>query len=116
LSSVDIFVGVNALDYSGYPDCRPEFIEAFEAMGRLATRAGVEGGELSIHAPLIAMTKAEIIRTGVDLGVDYGLTLSCYDPTSEAEACGGCDSCVLRRKGFAEAGVPDPTRYAREVG
>ena len=115
LGSVDIFVGVNALDYSGYPDCRPEFIEAFEAMGRLATRAGVEGGELTIHAPLIAMTKAEIIRTGVDLGVDYGLTLSCYDPTPAGEACGGCDSCVLRRKGFAEAGVPDPTRYAAPV-
>jgi 7-cyano-7-deazaguanine synthase len=116
LGSVDIFVGVNALDYSGYPDCRPEFIEAFEAMGRLATRAGVEGGELTIHAPLIALTKAEIIRTGVELGVDYGLTLSCYDPTPSGEACGGCDSCVLRRKGFAEAGVPDPTRYARGSG
>ena len=116
LGSVDIFVGVNALDYSGYPDCRPEFIEAFEAMGRLATRAGVEGGELTIHAPLIAMTKAEIIRTGVELGVEYGLTLSCYDPTPAGEACGGCDSCVLRRKGFAEAGVPDPTRYASDGG
>jgi 7-cyano-7-deazaguanine synthase len=112
IGSVDIFVGVNALDYSGYPDCRPEFIAAFQAMGRLATRAGVEGGALTIHAPLIAMTKAEIIRTGVDLGVDYALTLSCYDPTPAGEACGGCDSCVLRRKGFAEAGVPDPTRYA----
>ncbi|MEY2589110.1 MAG: 7-cyano-7-deazaguanine synthase [Acidimicrobiaceae bacterium] len=111
LGSTDIFVGVNALDYSGYPDCRPEFIAAFETMGRLATRAGVEGAELKIHAPLIAMTKAEIIRAGVDLGVDYGLTLSCYDPTPAGEACGGCDSCVLRRKGFAEAGVPDPTRY-----
>jgi 7-cyano-7-deazaguanine synthase len=109
-------VGVNALDYIGYPDCRPEFIAAFQAMGRLATRAGVEGGELTIHAPLIAMTKAEIIRTGVELGVDYGLTLSCYDPTPAGEACGACDSCVLRRKGFAEAGVPDPTRYAREGG
>jgi 7-cyano-7-deazaguanine synthase len=114
LGSTDIFVGVNALDYSGYPDCRPEFIEAFEAMGRLATRAGVEGGELTIHAPLIAMTKAAIIRAGVDLGVDYGLTLSCYDPTAAGDACGGCDSCLLRRKGFAEAGVADPTRYAPE--
>jgi 7-cyano-7-deazaguanine synthase len=116
LGANDIFVGVNALDYSGYPDCRPEFIEAFEAMGRLATRAGVEGAQLTIHAPLIAMTKTEIIRAGVDLGVDYGLTLSCYDPSPAGEACGGCDSCVLRRKGFAEAGVPDPTRYAPEEG
>jgi 7-cyano-7-deazaguanine synthase len=116
LGSLDIFVGVNALDYSGYPDCRPEFIEAFETMGRLATRAGVEGGELRIHAPLIAMTKAEIIAAGVALGVDYGLTLSCYDPTPDGEACGGCDSCQLRRKGFAEAGVPDPTRYAPSGG
>jgi 7-cyano-7-deazaguanine synthase len=115
LGSNDIFVGVNALDYSGYPDCRPEFIEAFEAMGRLATRAGIEGGELTIHAPLIAMTKAEIIRSGVDLGVDYGLTLSCYDPSPSGEACGACDSCMLRRKGFADAGVPDPTRYAPEA-
>ena len=112
IGSIDIFVGVNALDYSGYPDCRPEFIEAFQAMGRIATRAGVEGGELTIHAPLIAMTKAQIITTGTDLGVDYGLTLSCYDPTPDGESCGGCDSCLLRRKGFAEAGVPDPTRYA----
>jgi 7-cyano-7-deazaguanine synthase len=116
LGSTDIFVGVNALDYSGYPDCRPEFIEAFEKLGRLATRAGVEGGELTVHAPLIAMTKAEIIRAGVELGVDYALTLSCYDPTLVGEACGGCDSCALRRKGFAEAGVPDPTRYASEGG
>jgi 7-cyano-7-deazaguanine synthase len=116
LGSLDIFVGVNALDYSGYPDCRPEFIEAFETMGRLATRAGVEGGRLRIHAPLIAMTKAEIITAGVALGVDYGLTLSCYDPTPDGEACGGCDSCQLRRMGFAEAGVPDPTRYAPSRG
>jgi 7-cyano-7-deazaguanine synthase len=112
IGSIDIFVGVNALDYSGYPDCRPEFIAAFEAMGRVATRAGVEGGALTIHAPLIEMTKAEIIRAGTELGVDYGLTLSCYDPTPAGDACGACDSCVLRRKGFAEAGVPDPTRYA----
>jgi 7-cyano-7-deazaguanine synthase len=116
IGSVDIFVGVNALDYSGYPDCRPEFIAAFEAMGRLATRAGVEGGALTVHAPLIDMTKAEIIRTGTLLGVDYGLTLSCYDPTPSGAACGACDSCVLRRKGFAEAGVPDPTRYAAVGG
>ena len=116
IGSVDIFVGVNALDYSGYPDCRPEFITAFEAMGRLATRAGVEGGALTVHAPLIAMTKAEIIRAGVDLGVNYALTLSCYDPTPAGDACGGCDSCMLRRKGFAEAGVPDPTRYAPAGG
>jgi 7-cyano-7-deazaguanine synthase len=116
IGSVDIFVGVNALDYSGYPDCRPEFIAAFEAMGRLATRAGVEGGALTVHAPLIDMTKAEIIRTGTLLGVEYGLTLSCYDPTPSGAACGACDSCVLRRKGFAEAGVPDPTRYAAVDG
>jgi len=109
----DIFIGVNAVDYSGYPDCRPEFIKAFEAMANLATKASVvDGRKLTIHAPLIDMTKAEIIRTGLKLGVDYGLTLSCYDPAEDGASCGHCDSCQLRRKGFAEAGVTDPTRYS----
>jgi 7-cyano-7-deazaguanine synthase len=103
---------VNALDYSGYPDCRPEYIAAYEQMARLATRAGVEGSALTIHAPLIAMTKAEIITTGVALGVDYALTLSCYDPSADGGACGACDACALRRAGFVAAGVADPTRYA----
>ena len=107
----DIFIGVNAVDYSGYPDCRPEFIQAFEALATLATRAGVEGERFRIHAPLSGLSKAEIIRTGVRLGVDYALTHSCYDPV-DLGACGRCDACALRRKGFAEAGVPDPTRYA----
>jgi 7-cyano-7-deazaguanine synthase len=108
----DIFVGVNAIDYSGYPDCRPEFIEAYERMANLATKAGVEGTQhLTIHTPLIDLTKAEIIREGVDHGVDYSLTLSCYDPDTDGAACGECDSCQLRKKGFAEASVPDPTRY-----
>ena len=108
----DIFIGVNALDYSGYPDCRPEYIRAFEAMANLATRAGVEGTErLRIHAPLIDLTKAEIIERGTALGVDYSLTLSCYDPAPPNLACGACDSCQLRRRGFAAAGVPDPTVY-----
>lgn len=112
LGSFDIFIGVNALDYSGYPDCRPEFIAAFEAMANLATKAGVEDSRrLRIHTPLIHLTKAEIIRAGVALGVDYGVTHSCYDPSPEGLACGGCDSCLLRRKGFAEAGIADPTRY-----
>lgn len=112
LGAQDIFIGVNALDYSGYPDCRAEYIEAFEKMATLATKAGVEGlMRLKIHTPLIAMTKAEIIKTGLDLGVDYSLTHSCYDPTSEGLACGRCDSCRLRLKGFAEAGVTDPLRY-----
>lgn len=107
-----IFIGVNALDYSGYPDCRPEYIAAFEAMANLATRAGVEGGQkLQIHTPLIHMSKAEIIRTGISLGVDYALTSSCYDPSSEGKPCGSCDSCQLRLKGFAEAGVADPLAY-----
>ncbi|MCC6995119.1 MAG: 7-cyano-7-deazaguanine synthase QueC [Deltaproteobacteria bacterium] len=105
-----IFIGVNVYDYSGYPDCRPEFLAAFEHLARLATRAGVEGAALTIHAPLLKLTKAEIVREGVRLGVDYGLTHSCYDPIGDA-ACGRCDSCLLRKKGFAEAGVPDPTRY-----
>jgi len=112
LNASDIFVGVNALDYSGYPDCRPEYLAAFEAMARLATKAGVEGTALRIHAPLVALTKAEIIRTGVDLGVDYAMTISCYDPDDDGGACGACDSCRLRRKGFEEAGVADPTRDA----
>lgn len=112
LGAFDIYIGVNALDYSGYPDCRPEYISAFETMANLATRAGVEGsGRYRIHAPLINMTKAEIIRTGVTLGVDYGLTHSCYDPTPDGLSCGQCDSCRLRLKGFAEAGLKDPLRY-----
>lgn len=112
LRASDIFVGVNALDYSGYPDCRPEFIEAFERLAAVATKAGVEGKTpLEIHTPLIELTKSEIIRRGIQLGVDHGMTLSCYDPSTEGAACGRCDACVLRRKGFAEAGVPDPTRY-----
>lgn len=109
LGAFDLFIGVNALDYSGYPDCRPEFVAAFEAMANLATRAGVEGaGRFRVRAPLLAMSKAEIIRTGLALGVDYGLTLSCYDPTPEGAPCRRCDACVLRAKGFREAGVPDP--------
>jgi 7-cyano-7-deazaguanine synthase len=113
LGAEDIFIGVNALDYSGYPDCRPEYIESFERMAKLATKAGVEGRlRLKIHTPLIAMTKAEIIMTGLNLGVDYSLTHSCYDPSSEGISCGKCDSCLLRLKGFAEAGVRDPLSYA----
>lgn len=109
--SNDIFLGVNAVDYSGYPDCRPAYIEAFEHMARLATRAGVEGQKLSIHAPLINMSKAEIISTGTQLGVDYSLTVSCYQADQQGRACGLCDSCRLRRDGFEAAGVPDPTIY-----
>jgi 7-cyano-7-deazaguanine synthase len=116
LGAADVFIGVNALDYSGYPDCRPEFIEAYERMARIATKAGVEGTELSIHAPLIQMTKAEIVELGTALGVDYGLTVSCYDADTAGAACGECDSCVLRRKGFADAGLPDPTLYRTELG
>jgi 7-cyano-7-deazaguanine synthase len=109
LGASDIFLGVNALDYSGYPDCRPEYIEAFERMANLATRAGVEGTQrLRIHTPLIALTKAQIIAEGLALGVDYGLTSSCYDPSPEGRPCGECDSCLLRQKGFAEAGASDP--------
>lgn len=109
LGAFDLFIGVNAVDYSGYPDCRPEFIEAFERLANLATKAGVEHeGRYRIHTPLISLTKSEIIRTGLGLGVDYGLTHSCYDPTSEGRPCGHCDSCLLRARGFAEAGVPDP--------
>jgi 7-cyano-7-deazaguanine synthase len=113
----DIFIGVNALDYSGYPDCRPDYIRAFETMGNLATRAGIEGTQkLEIHAPLMHLTKAGIIARGTELGVDYRLTLSCYDPAPPNLACGACDSCQLRRKGFAEAGVPDPTLYRDSNG
>jgi 7-cyano-7-deazaguanine synthase len=108
----DIFVGVNAVDYSGYPDCRPEFIEAFERLAQLATKAGVEGARFKIQAPLVNMTKADIIRTGVELGIDYGLTVSCYQADTAGRACGRCDSCRLRAAGFAEAGVRDPTHYA----
>ena len=112
VGAADLFIGVNAVDYSGYPDCRPEFIRAFEALANLATRAGVEGTKFTVHAPLSGMTKAQIIREGVRLGVDYGITHSCYDPAADGRACGRCDSCLIRKKGFAEAGVPDPTRYA----
>ena len=113
LGAGDIFIGVNALDYSGYPDCRPEYIEAFERMANLATKAGVEGYmRFKIHTPLIAMTKSKIIKTGLQLGVDYSLTHSCYDPDAEGLACGLCDSCLLRLKGFVEAGALDPLSYA----
>ncbi|MDR1994118.1 7-cyano-7-deazaguanine synthase QueC [Azonexus sp.] len=111
LGSRDIFVGVNAVDYSGYPDCRPEYIAAFETMANLATKAGVEGSKLSIHAPLIDLSKADIIRTGNALGVDYGLTVSCYQADEQGRACGVCDSCRLRAAGFTAAGLADPTRY-----
>jgi 7-cyano-7-deazaguanine synthase len=111
----DIFIGVNALDYSGYPDCRPEYIAAYEQMANLATKAGVESGEkLKINAPLIQMSKSQIIRKGIELGVNYSLTHSCYDPFPSGEACGECDSCLLRLKGFRDAGVKDPVRYKNE--
>jgi len=114
LEAADIFIGVNAVDYSGYPDCRPEYIRAFEAMANLAIKAAVEGKlKISIRTPLIRMTKAEIIRTGTELGVDYRLTHSCYDPDARGRACGDCDSCLLRKKGFREAGISDPTVYSR---
>ena len=117
LEAGDIFIGVNALDYSGYPDCRPEYIAAFERMANLATRAGVEGTRpVTLRTPLIAMTKAEIVRLGVSLGVDHAQTTSCYDPSPEGDACGHCDACRLRRRGFEEAGVSDPTRYVRPAG
>ena len=112
LGATDIFIGANAVDYSGYPDCRPEFIRAFEQLAKLATRAGVEGARFAIHAPLLALSKAAIIRRGLSLGVDYALTHSCYDPTSDGLACGACDSCQLRLKGFREAGLSDPIAYA----
>lgn len=114
LNIEDIFIGVNAVDYSGYPDCRPEFLEAFERLANLATKAGVEGAsKYRIHAPLLNMSKADIIRAGAAAGVDFSLTHSCYDPSPEGLACGECDSCILRRRGFNEAGIPDPTRYAQ---
>ena len=116
LDASDVFIGVNALDYSGYADCRPEFIHAYEAMANLATKAGVEGSQkLKIHTPLIDMTKAQIIEKGSSLGVDYGATLSCYDPSPEGYSCGSCDSCLLRKKGFRESGIEDPTKYFQEV-
>ncbi len=112
LDADDIFIGVNAIDYSGYPDCRPQFLEAFEKLANLATKAGVEGrARYQIHAPLVSMTKAQIILAGHEAGVDFSLTHSCYDPTPAGLSCGGCDSCILRRRGFFEAGLPDPTRY-----
>ena len=112
VGAFDLFIGANVLDYSGYPDCRPEFLSAFESLANLATKAGTEGaGTFRVHSPLLKMTKAEIIRMGTKLGVDYALTLSCYDPDAAGHACGRCDSCALRKKGFAEAGVPDPTEY-----
>jgi 7-cyano-7-deazaguanine synthase len=113
LGARDIFIGANAVDYSGYPDCRPEFIRAFEHLAKVATRAGVEGTNFRIHAPLIALSKAEIIRKGMSLGVNYALTLSCYNPAPDGTACGVCDSCQLRRKGFREAGMADPIAYTQ---
>jgi 7-cyano-7-deazaguanine synthase len=111
LGADDIFIGVNALDYSGYPDCRPEYVSAYEVMANLATRRGIEGHRLSIHTPLIDLTKAQIISRGLELGVDFALTRSCYDPSPDGEACGACDSCLLRLKGFAENGISDPAPY-----
>jgi 7-cyano-7-deazaguanine synthase len=111
----NIFIGANAIDYSGYPDCRPEYIEAFEKMANLATKAGVEGTKLSISAPLINLSKAEIIKKGIKLGLDYSLTFSCYDPVEDGIACGECDSCLIRKKGFGQAEVSDPTRYNSKV-
>ncbi len=112
LGAFDIFIGVNALDYSGYPDCRPEYIEAFQTMANLATKAGVEGqGKLTIHTPLIQLTKAQIIQRGLELGVDYSLTSTCYEPSPDGEACGQCDACLLRLKGFRENGMEDPAHY-----
>jgi len=111
LGASDLFIGVNAVDYSGYPDCRPEFIEAFQRMANMGTKAGAEGRPFTIHTPLIRMTKAQIIQKGIALGVDYGLTQSCYDPSPRGTACGVCDSCVLRKRGFNQAGIPDPIVY-----
>jgi len=117
LGAQDIFIGVNALDYSGYPDCRPEYIEAYQRMANLATKAGVEGRQhLTFHTPLISLTKAQIIRRGLDLGVDYSVTVTCYDPSQLGEACGHCDACQLRLKGFSENGVSDPAPYQSSVG
>jgi 7-cyano-7-deazaguanine synthase len=115
IGSADVFIGVNAVDYSGYPDCRPAYIAAYQTMANLATRAAVEGRRLTIHTPLIDMTKAQIVAAGIALGLDYGMTHSCYDPDPRGLACGACDACAIRRKGFAEAGVPDPTRYAASL-
>ena len=114
LAAYDIFIGANAIDFSGYPDCRPEFLMAYEQMANLGTKAGAEGNKISIHAPLIKLTKAEIIQKGVELGIDYSLTLSCYDPASDGKACGKCDSCLLRKKGFEQAGISDPTIYVEK--
>lgn len=111
LGATDIFIGANAVDYSGYPDCRPEYLAAFERLASLATRAGLEGAPLRVRAPLLAMSKADIVRRGLELGIDYGLTVSCYDPAPAGEACGHCDACLLRLRGFAEAGARDPARY-----
>ena len=113
LDSSDLFIGANAVDYSGYPDCRPEFMRAFEAVARLGTRMGSEGRAITIHAPLIRMTKREIVERGGELGVDFSLTRTCYDPNAQGSACGRCDACLLRLKGFAEAGLTDPAPYAR---
>jgi 7-cyano-7-deazaguanine synthase len=116
LEATDIFIGVNALDYSGYPDCRPEFIQAFEKMANLGTKIGAEDGKrIRIHTPLISMTKRQIIETGVALGIDYGMTVSCYDPSQAGEPCGHCDACQLRLKGFAEAGLADPVKYVKDI-
>ena len=115
LGSDDIFIGVNAVDYSGYPDCRPEFITSYQQMARLATQAGVEGAKVTIHTPLIDLSKAEIIRQGSKLGVDYSLTVSCYQADSEGRACGVCDSCRIRKEGFMNASIPDPTRYVKII-
>lgn len=113
IGAYDLFIGVNAVDYSGYPDCRPEFVEAFETMANLATKAGVEGQKITIHTPLVSLTKAQIIQRGLELGVNYGLTHSCYDPSPQGISCGDCDSCLLRLKGFSEAGTPDPIAYQK---
>lgn len=116
IGASDLWIGVNAVDYSGYPDCRPEFIAAFEAMANLATKAGVEGQRITVHTPLVSLTKAQIIQRGLELGVDYGLTHSCYDPDASGISCGECDSCRLRLKGFADAGAVDPIAYQTESG
>jgi 7-cyano-7-deazaguanine synthase len=115
LGASDIFLGANALDYSGYPDCRPEYIQAFERMANLATRAGIEGHRLRVHTPLISLSKAEIVKLGHGLGVEYSLTWSCYDPAPDGTACGRCEACILRRKGFREAGMEDPAAYQKSV-
>jgi 7-cyano-7-deazaguanine synthase len=115
LAAYDIFIGANAIDFSGYPDCRPEFLTAYERMANLGTKTGVETKRFSIHAPLITLTKAQIIQKGIELGIDYSLTLSCYDPSTDGIACGKCDSCLLRKKGFQEAGIPDPMIYSNRA-